>query len=210
MISQRYSQAKPTLSQLQEQFRQLCTTGMRGADAIANFREDPKGNLGVVRDCTAEMKGRLVELKQDLEKAKVALASGEKIFYWEFAALEKIASNAEIPFEEIQQKIEVQNGSVVELDLSFTPTADLGPVAYLTSLKTLHVYHSQVSDISPLVSVTALEKLDLESTKVSVLTPLIKLTALKKLDLSDTPASNNLASQKIIAELRARGARVYK
>lgn len=172
MATRQESRSIITLSQLQEQFRQLCITGMRGADAIAKFREDPKGNLGVVRDCTAEMNEGLAELRQDLERAKIALPSGEKIFCWEYEALGEIARSARLLFKEILERIKVKNGSVVHLSLSNSKIEDLGLVAGLTSLQNLFLHDTSVRDIAPLAALSSLQQLWLYNTSVEDLSPL--------------------------------------
>ncbi len=228
MATRQESRSIITLSQLQEQFRQLCITGMRGADAIAKFREDPIGNLEKVKESTAQLEGGLSKLRHDIEKAKVALSSGEEIFRWEYKALEKIAVNAGIPFDKFQKMIKVQNGSVVELRCASSSLADLASVTNLTSLKTLYLYQSQVSDISPLANLSALEELKLWHTQITNLTPLSSLPELKMLDLSSTRVLDLSALPKLttlekfcvpkglkdeayhrsIAELKAKGVQI--
>lgn len=228
----RSSYPQATLHSLQEQFRELCILGMRGAAAIADFRDDPAGNLQVIKDSTTRMKGGLAELRLNLENAMRALPSGERIYCWECEALEQIAVNAGLSFEEITRKIQVRNGSVVELNLTSTYITDLTPLANLTTLKKLSLYSTKVSDLNPLASLTALEDLDLDSTKVSDLSPLASLTALEMLDLwetdvldlsplatlttlthvwlSDAPVLRDSASLEIIRKLESNGATVYK
>ena len=173
-----------TLADLQEQFRDLCALGMRGAAAIAGFGDNPAEKLQVVKESTATMNDGLAELKQDLERAKITLLSGERIFRWEYDVLEKIAVNAGFSFEEIQERITVQNGSIVTLDLDYTAIADLGHVSHLTALKELRLVDTPITDISPLASLTALRWLLL-------------------------PALEDPTSQKIIGELESNGVAVF-
>lgn len=184
------SHPKPTLHSLQGQFRDLCVIDMKGAAAIADFREDPTGNLQVVKESTARINEGLTELKKDLENAKVALPSGEEIYCWEYEALEKISSNAGLSFEEITGKIKVRNGSAVTLDLDPSSMADLGPLVYLTALKDLRLIGTQVSDLTPLIRLTMLERVDLGCTPVSDISPLANLTALERLCLENTLVSD--------------------
>ena len=144
----------------------------------------------------------------DLEGAKVALLSGEKIFSWEYQALKDIATDAGLSMEEVESKIKVQNGSVVELKLAFTRVADLTRLANFSSLQKLRLGFTQVSDITPLANLSSLQELDLRSTQVSDLTPIANLSSLQWLGLLGTPAL--IASGHIIADLESRGVKVIR
>jgi hypothetical protein len=203
---------------------------MRGADAIAKFREDPTGNLEKVKESTAQLEGGLSKLRHDIKKAKVALSSGEEIFLWEYKALEKIASNAKISFEEIQERIGVQNGSIVTLDLDSTCITVLGYVAHLAMLKGLSLCGTEVSCLNPLAKLTALEVLDLSctcpsdlrpianlctlrelwlwGTEIMDLSPIVRLRALRTVHFDHSPIPKT--TQKIITMLETKGVAVHK
>lgn len=88
-----------TLADLQEQFRDLCAIGMRGAEAISSFRENPDKKLEIVKECTAQMQAGISGLRTDLEDAKVALSGSQEIYVWEYEAIKDIAANAGLSME---------------------------------------------------------------------------------------------------------------
>ena len=122
MIHQAENDPKATLKALQQQFRDLCVIGMRGAEAISSFRENPAGKLAAVKECTAQIQAGISGLRTDLEDAKVPFLNTQEIYVWEYQALKDIAANAKLSIEEIEGRIHVQNGSVVELNLTDTCT----------------------------------------------------------------------------------------
>ncbi len=70
------------------------------------------------------------------------------------------------------------------LDLSLNHIiSDISPLAGLTSLIELNLWHNQISDISPLASLTSLIELNLGSNQISDISPLASLTNLTLLDL---------------------------
>jgi Leucine-rich repeat (LRR) protein len=91
---------------------------------------------------------------------------------------------------------------VTKLDFSGTKLADLGPLAKLTALHTLHLGRAltpdgrrltdplPITDVAPLAGLTALQHLYLDGTQVSDVTPLAGLTALQHLSLFDTQVSD--------------------
>lgn len=181
---------KAIVKELQDQFIKLCTVGMRGADAISNYRDNPKENLKVVKDSTDEIRKELSDLKRELEAYIVNLSGGEQIFSWEYQVLREIASNAGLTVEEINSRFTAQNGSVVKIDLDFTSTTDLTHLVSLSSLQRLWLDGTQVKDLTPLASLSSLQELDLDSTQVSGLTPLANLSSLQELRLWNTQVSD--------------------
>jgi len=72
------------------------------------------------------------------------------------------------------------------LDLSLNHIiSDISPLAGLTSLIELNLWHNQISDISPLASLTSLIELNLGSNEISDISPLANLTNLTVLHLWD-------------------------
>jgi Leucine-rich repeat (LRR) protein len=70
------------------------------------------------------------------------------------------------------------------LDLSLNHIiSDISPLAGLTSLIELNLWHNQISDISPLASLTSLIELNLGSNEIGDISPLASLTNLTLLDL---------------------------
>jgi len=70
------------------------------------------------------------------------------------------------------------------LDLSFNHIiSDISPLAGLTSLIELNLWHNQISDISPLASLTSLIELNLGSNEIGDISLLASLTNLTLLDL---------------------------
>ena len=69
-------------------------------------------------------------------------------------------------------------------------TADVSPLARLSSIEVLDLSNTQVSDLSPLSNLESLEVLDLNNTQVSDLTPLAKLKSLTWVGLKNTPVSD--------------------
>ncbi len=181
------SSPQPTLHSLQAQFRDLCVIGMRGAEAISSFRENPKEKLAAVKECTAQIKAGISGLRTDLEAAKVALLSGQEMYVWEYQALKDIAPNAGLSMKQIEANILVQNGSIVKLNLLSTKISDLTPLANLSSLRDLSLLGCEIiSDLTPLAGLCSLRELGLNSTRVSDLTPLSNLSSLQWLDLNHT------------------------
>ncbi len=221
--------SRAKLQALQEQFRELCHLGMRGAEAIYSFRDNPEKNLETVKNSTAQLKSGLSELRKGVEESKILLKNGELIFCWEYMALQEIATNAGLTMEEIESKIKLQNGSVVNLDLSGSKTADLSPLSGLSSLQELWLNGTQVKDLSPIAGLSSLQRLGLNGTKVEDLSPLAGFSSLQSLtlwstqvkDLSPLSGLSSLqtlvlngtpalvSSKEIIISLKGRGVTVY-
>jgi Leucine-rich repeat (LRR) protein len=72
------------------------------------------------------------------------------------------------------------------LDLSLNHViSDISPLAGLTSLIELNLWHNQISDISPLASLTKLTALDLSGNEIGDISLLASFTKLTALGLSD-------------------------
>jgi len=84
--------------------------------------------------------------------------------------------------------------------------SDLTPLANLSKLEVLYLYHNQISDISPLANLTNLIKLDIGLNLISDLSPLANLTKLTELNaewnkISDLSPLANLTK---LTELNAQ------
>ena len=82
-----------------------------------------------------------------------------------------------------------------ELYLSQNPIADLGPLANLTALKSLHLWTVSSSntpplDLRPLATLINLEELSLGNSRISDISPLVGLTKLQELYLSHNNIEN--------------------
>lgn len=82
-----------------------------------------------------------------------------------------------------------------ELYLSQNPIADLGPLANLTALKSLHLWtvsspNTPPLDLRPLETLINLEELSLGNSRISDISPLAELTKLRELYLSHNNIKN--------------------
>ena len=93
-------------------------------------------------------------------------------------------------FEQIGIQLEKAGPGKRRVDMRGVQVSDLGPVANLTALESLHLGETQVSDLDLLANLTALEHLLLSETGVSDLGPLVNHTALKTLELDRTGVSD--------------------
>ena len=93
-------------------------------------------------------------------------------------------------FKQIGIQIEKVEPGKRHFDLRGVQVSDLGPVANLTTLESLHLNGTSVSDLDLLANLTALEHLYLSGTGVSDLGPLVNHTALRTLDLDRTGVSD--------------------
>ena len=97
--------------------------------------------------------------------------------------------NAET-FNQIDIHAKIAKPGKRQLDLRRVQLSDLGPLANLTPLESLHLDGTAVSNLGPLSNLGALEHLDLDGTHISDLGPLSNLTALRRLDLDMTGVSD--------------------
>ena len=93
-------------------------------------------------------------------------------------------------FKQIGIQVEKTKPGKRHFDLRGVQVSDLGPVANLTTLESLHLTDTPVSDLDLLANLTALEHLYLSGTGVSDLGPLVNHTALRTLDLDRTGVSD--------------------
>ncbi|MCH3965162.1 MAG: leucine-rich repeat domain-containing protein [Clostridium sp.] len=92
---------------------------------------------------------------------------------------------------------------ITELNAEWMGIQDLSGIENLTSLRSLHLYNSNLNDISPLKNLTNLQDLDLCYTGISDITQLKNLTNLEKLNLgvnqiSDISALKELKNLKTL------------
>ncbi len=80
-----------------------------------------------------------------------------------------------------------------------TGISDISPLAGLTKLTSLDLYHNRVNDISPLENMTNLEKLWLNDNQVTDISPLQNLTDLKRLFVNE----NNISDISVLSNLTA-------
>jgi len=135
----------------------------------------------------------------------------------EYEALEKIYNQIKTDqdFDTFYEKyiknnkISIENGHVVYLNLSFTQVNDINPVKGLVNLRGLDLFYTKVSDISPIENLVNLEYLSFSCCKLINSIDSIKyLKKLKKLSISSTSVKDmsSIENLKDLEELYFDGA----
>ncbi len=75
--------------------------------------------------------------------------------------------------------------NLTELILWHNQISDLGPLARLTNLTKLNLYGNQITDLTPLAELKHLKDLTLPDNQITDLSPLAELTKLEELSLAD-------------------------
>jgi len=132
----------------------------------------------------------------------------------EYEALEKIYNQIKTDqdfdtFYIKNNRINIKDGHVVYLNLSFTQVSDINPIKDLVNLRGLDLFYTKVSDINPIENLVNLEYLSFSCCKLINSIDSIKyLKKLKKLSISSTSVKDmsSIENLKDLEELYFDGA----